>query len=563
MDAKPKERTQNRLHTWEYFALAGGFICLWLFLNKYALGGPNSSDVTWYYHVGASNLKEPFILNRYFHIFLQKFFVGTQPDPIQGLQFFWSFLVASTAMILYLGARLLSPASSPWNGLLALVLFFSLPAIREVSGIPYVDVTAMMMLSALLLVYVLSANVDHQKRSLLILFGCLLFLGFKTKETVLPGAIMLLGFGIKDSRIAWRLWGKRVLWILVGLLTGLVLFTLLNALVLHDVLFGLRPEDIASYLGSYFKGTSLAPDPSITQNWIDGFFLPTAFIPLILYVISGIQVSSKVNLNRQVLWLLPLAFILLLTLSINNKWGYQTRFALPVLPIFCVLSAQIFESPANLTRREHLALIMGGVILAASSVGILSLPRASFYLIFAPLLFIALLIVLFFVNSRKFRSWFLLALLFLVSVVPIYENFYAMVREQANRQAFSRTMLPFTSFVDELRLTADNRLLVDAQVNSTAPLKIMKNEDELFTTYNIAFDANTSRQNFRLANSLDELTQGISSADYEYVLLGVETWFQLEKDPLLTDFLAATYEHVVSPDNNYILLVFASADGRE
>jgi hypothetical protein len=239
MDAKPKERTQNRLHTWEYFALAGGFICLWLFLNKYALGGPNSSDVTWYYHVGASNLKEPFILNRYFHIFLQKFFVGTQPDPIQGLQFILEFFsshppaISSTWRKAAFSPPPAAPGTAYWRG-----AFFSLPAIREVSGIPYVDVTAMMMLSALLLVYVLSANVDHQKRSLLILFGCLLFLGFKTKETVLPGAIMLLGFGIKDSRIAWRLWGKRVLWILVGLLTGLVLFTLLNALVLHDVLFG-------------------------------------------------------------------------------------------------------------------------------------------------------------------------------------------------------------------------------------------------------------------------------------------------------------------------------------
>ncbi len=260
MDAKPKERTQNRLHTWEYFALAGGFICLWLFLNKYALGGPNSSDVTWYYHVGASNLKEPFILNRYFHIFLQKFFVGTQPDPIQGLQFFWSFLVASTAMILYLGARLLSPASSPWNGLLALVLFFSLPAIREVSGIPYVDVTAMMMLSALLLVYVLSANVDHQKRSLLILFGCLLFLGFKTKETRLTRGNHALGFGIKKPDCLAP-WGKRVLWILVGLLTGLVLFTLLNALVLHDVLFWAASRGYCELSGFIFQRHQSSPRP--------------------------------------------------------------------------------------------------------------------------------------------------------------------------------------------------------------------------------------------------------------------------------------------------------------
>ena len=253
-------------------------------------------DITWYYHVGANNLKETFILNRYFHIFLQKFFVGTQADPIQGLQFFWSFLLAATALTLYLGARLLSPTSGPWNGILALLLFFSLPAIREISGIPYVDVTAMLMLSALLLVYVVSANFNHEKHFLLLLFGCLLFLGFKTKETVLPGAIMVFGFGLSGGRIGWRLWAKKLLWVCFGVLTGLAVLTILNALFLQDPLFGLRPEDIGSYMGSYFSNTRMALTTSTNASWIEGFFLPFASLPVLLYVVSGIQSRDKNSL---------------------------------------------------------------------------------------------------------------------------------------------------------------------------------------------------------------------------------------------------------------------------
>ncbi len=555
MNANAKEGRQDPLGLWEYFALAAGFVLLWLLLNRYALGGPNSSDITWYYHVGANDLKETFILNRYFHIFLQKFFVGTQADPIQGLQFFWSFLLAATALTLYLGARLLSPTSGPWNGILALLLFFSLPAIREISGIPYVDVTAMLMLSALLLVYVVSANFNHEKHFLLLLFGCLLFLGFKTKETVLPGAIMVFGFGLSGGRMGWRLWAKKLLWVCFGVLTGLAILTILNALFLQDPLFGLRPEDIGSYMGSYFSNTRMALDSSTNASWMEGFFLPFASLPVLLYVISGIQSRDKNSLCRQFLWLLPLAYIALLTLSINNKWGYQTRFALPVLPIVCTLAAQVLDIPKKLTLRDKFLLPASIVSALALSALFLKLPRPSFHLIYAPLLSIALLSLFFLVKSQKNRGFFLLALLITLLVVPIYENIFSMVREQPNRQAFSRTMLPFTSFSDYLSFSPGTRLLVDPEISASSALKILKNEDELFTTFNIAFNENTSRQNFRLANSLEDVTQGILSQDYDFILLSVETWFKIEKDPGLSQLLSGEYQHIPSPDNNYMLLL--------
>lgn len=555
MNANAKEGRQNALGLWEYFALAAGFVLLWLLLNRYALGGPNSSDITWYYHVGANNLKETFILNRYFHIFLQKFFVGTQADPIQGLQFFWSFLLSSTALMLYLSARLLSPKSKPWNGILALLLFFSLPAIGEISGIPYVDVTAMLMLSALLLVYVVSTNFNHEKLFLLLLFGCLLFLGFKTKETVLPGAIMVFGFGLSGGRIGWRLWVKKLLWVCFGVLTGLAVLTILNALFLQDPLFGLRPEDIGSYMGSYFSNTRMALDSSTNASWMEGFFLPLASLPVLLYVVSGIQSRGKNSLGRQFVWLLPLAFITLLTLSINNKWGYQTRFALPVLPIVCALGAQVLEIPQKMTLREKLLLFASLALGIGLSIILLQLPRANFHLVYAPLLTIALLSIFFFFKNQNYRSFLLLGLLILLLVVPIYENTYAMVKEQTNRQAFSRTMLPFTSFSDYLSFSPGTRLLVDPEISASSALKILKNEDELFTTFNIAFNENTSRQNFRLANSLEDVTQGILSQDYDFILLSVETWFKIEKDPGLSQLLSGEYQHIPSPDNNYMLLL--------
>ena len=54
---------------------------------------------------------------------------------------------------------------------------------------------------------------------------------------------------------------------------------------------------------------------------------------------------------------------------------------------------------------------------------------------------------------------------------------------------------------------------------------------------------------------MEDISKGILSQDYDFVLLSVETWFKIEKDPSLSQLLTNGYEHIASPDRNYILLV--------
>lgn len=82
---------------------------------------PISSDVLWYAQVGISGIEDPFILNRYFHVFLQRFFFEIAPSNLEGYRILWSLLVSLTLSLTFVGATTLS--SSLMGGLLPLLSF--------------------------------------------------------------------------------------------------------------------------------------------------------------------------------------------------------------------------------------------------------------------------------------------------------------------------------------------------------------------------------------------------------------------------------------------------------
>lgn len=198
-----------------------GFLLIWLLFASLCKGGPNSSDISWYFHVGQNQIADPFILNRYFHVFLQSLFVSLSPNPLVGFQIFWSFLLAVTTVLLFWSASNFTSISNYLNGFLAIVLFLSLPALSHISGIPYVDVTAMTLALALVTLYFYSTKTQHNNKSLLFIIGLFLFFGFKTKETLWPIAIIIIGLASDNNKLASKaIIFKRFLYILFGFMSG-------------------------------------------------------------------------------------------------------------------------------------------------------------------------------------------------------------------------------------------------------------------------------------------------------------------------------------------------------
>ena len=56
-------------------------------------GGPITNDELKYLALSIDTSQEPRILNRYFHVYLQKVFIYFFDDPFLSMQVFWSFLV--------------------------------------------------------------------------------------------------------------------------------------------------------------------------------------------------------------------------------------------------------------------------------------------------------------------------------------------------------------------------------------------------------------------------------------------------------------------------------------
>ena len=75
-------------------------------------GGPITNDELKYLALSLDTTQEPRILNRYFHIYFQKFFVYYLNDPFVGMQIFWSFIISSTAALTFYSAILISNSKS-------------------------------------------------------------------------------------------------------------------------------------------------------------------------------------------------------------------------------------------------------------------------------------------------------------------------------------------------------------------------------------------------------------------------------------------------------------------
>jgi hypothetical protein len=110
------------------------FAGIGVFLAVFA-GGPIFSDEIAYMNAGLTNIGDPYLLNRYTHIFLQKPFLKLAPTPLQGVKIYWGFVLAATGLLTYWCARILSRESHLLHAGLAAVLFFSFHFFVDYSGV--------------------------------------------------------------------------------------------------------------------------------------------------------------------------------------------------------------------------------------------------------------------------------------------------------------------------------------------------------------------------------------------------------------------------------------------
>ncbi len=539
----------------------------------FAQGGPNSSDITLYMNVGMNGIKMPFILNRYFHVFLQAIFINLGPSPVQGYHLFWGFIVGLNIGLIYLSARKALKRSNPLHGILAALIFFSFSAVAETAGVIVVDFTAMTMISVFFFVYLLSLQQGHRSPWLVGALGFVLYLAFKTKETTLPAAVLLIGLGwVDQDKFDLTRLLRNALWVLIGGLGGVVFFGILSWIILGDPFFGLRISEWREFLNTYAVYSSRVLETMNTlgdgnlDDWYQGYWFEFSLLPFLFYVISGVRLNRKVGAPRRLIWLAPLTYTLFLIISINNRLGYEIRFGLPVLPVLAVLAPQFIDLRWPETKRKRILLLLYlgvGLILA---VGIRMLLRlivptrgldlgSVVTLMYYPILITILLASLFLFKENLL--WQVVNALILLSLMvsPVASNLRSMFIFRENQAQFNEVILPFVEFEDQLDFDQSTRFYMTYDVFDQHELKIGKNVDELVALFNVYFDASVTRANFTYVEAPTDIPGDLLSGDYDYALVTMDDWIAMQEPEDKLDQVKAVYEVVFGSGGDFVLLI--------
>ena len=266
--------------------------------------------------------------NRFFHVYMEKFFMELAPTPLQGVRIFWGFIIALTTGMIYYNARTFMKDSTVLHGILAVVFFYTFPLITEYSGEPAVDLTAMLMVNIYISVYLFGLRQPEKRKLVLIILGMLAFLAFKTKETTIFINMLLVGFFLdEDFRWNWAgLWklGKPLL---TGAGIGIFIFMLLDGFILGDPFFAISPSTFGAIFTHYDFGSIFYNGPT---SWYREYFLDDLLLPFLLFVISGVKLKDELDTRRKLVWVYPLLMAAFVTVNmIKIPWGFIERFYFP------------------------------------------------------------------------------------------------------------------------------------------------------------------------------------------------------------------------------------------
>ena len=536
---------------------------LWFVLAVYA-GAPIFSDEFMYIDIGLRNYKEPSYGNRYFHVYLQKFFMELAPTPLQGVRIFWGFIIALTAAMIYLNARTFLKDNHPLHGLIALAFFISFPLITEYSGEPAVDLTAMLMVLIYTSVYLWGLRNPDEKGKVLVALGALAFLAFKTKETTIFINMLILGF-ILDEDFHWR-W-KDILEIikplLIGFAVGILIFMMLDGFILGDPFFAISPSTFGAIFTHYDFGKKFYDGP---VSWYDEYFLDDLLLPFLLFLAGGLRLKEKVDIKRKLIWIYPLVMVVFVTLNmIKIPWGFIERFYFPALPIVAILAPQVLRFNLPQKKQDWLvfALLLagiGGLILVMRSI-LMSYAGTMYFeytrildSLYYPVLLTILLGSLIWVKRWQWLSaalpLFCIAAMLFSPLLYSYKYFYT---HPKINQRYEELMAPFTAFEGEMALGEEDRIYVSQSLDETFDM-LSSDPNDIVGMYNFYFDARITDYNVWMGYGRRDMYEMLTTRNLSHGLLTAEDWTWLQENAEDFELLTDLYSEQSDPEELFMLL---------
>jgi hypothetical protein len=539
-------------------------LLVWLILSLKG-SGPIYSDELLYTDIGLNNYQVASYGNRYFHVYLQKLFMGLASSPLTGTKIFWGFLVSATALLVYWNARTFFRHSQPLHGLLAVAFFFSYRFISHYCGVTSADITAMWMVALFLTVYLVHLRTGRKYKWPLVLLGALSFLSFKTKETTLFANIFLVGLLFdQDGKFELKKIAPLVKPFLAGLLSAVGLMVLLDAIFLRAPLFSISPSTLALVFENYAYTGGFRKEPA---SYFTTFLLADITLPFLLYLVSGVFSQGREEQpSLKIVWLFPLVLAFFMTLNmLKIPWGFIERFYFPALPVIAILAPQWlhFELPHTHHEKRIMALLtLFGFALVIFLHWALQGYTASIKLdygkfvdsIYQPLLLS--FILGFILVVRRMNWWNILLpltciLAFLLS--PLLYNQKYIFRAPLTQSYFDQEYAPFIAFQEKIQYSSGMKLFISNDI-ATEYQMLTSDRNELSAMFNIFFDARTSQLNFVIGFEPEKMASTLITRQFDYVLLAQTDWQRISQDANALVEIQNQYDYFIEPDGKLLLL---------
>jgi hypothetical protein len=537
-------------------------LCLGLILLA---GGPIFSDEFLYLDLGLRNVIEPSYGNRYFHVYLQKLFVSILPTPLLGVRVFWSFLIAISTALVYFNARTITKDSSIIHGLLGVAFFFAFPLIKEYSGEPAVDITAMTMTVIYLSVYLWGVKNPKKLPKTLFLLGLLSFLSLKTKETTIFINILLVGFLIEKFKEKITIKGLIIFFrpFLIGIALGIGIFIILDSLFLGKPFFAIDPSTFGSIFTHYDFGAGFFNGPT---SWYSVYFLDELLLPFILFLLGGVQLQNKVDKDVRIVWVYPLILAAFVSWNmLKIPWGFIERFYFPALPVIAILAPQVIRIELPNTKRSWIWFMISMLfaMLLAWFMRLYWVDVSKQYYfdyarmldaVYYPILISLLLAILVWKNKSDWK-WTVIQLFCIGSLLfsPLVSNYKYFVTFPKIKERYSVLLYPFESFKTQFNVLEDDLVFVSGNIKEDQNM-LSRDPNDIVGMYNFFFDARITRDNIFLGYDETKTGSNLSTREFSYVLLTESDIDQLKTENLW-DEIIDNYSQIDSDQTESIFLL--------
>jgi len=271
---------------------------------------------------GLSHIADPFIVNRYTHVYALRLASIVAGNTIRGMHLYSGIVGGLTLLLTYFSARRLTRDSTVSNGLIAGLLLLTVPLLVRFVLAPSVDTTLMVVVLAFIALYVQFTREGQSGLGLVVGMGILFILAIRTKEVAWVLLILLPGLGVaSDGDFEWSSLRNRLRYFIVGSVIGIVIMIIANSVFVNTPLFGLRLSDITTHWDTWsgIIGTTTKPASTVYQ-----LLLVDNGVLFVLFAIAGLWFGQSIPKATRLLWLFPLllmGFLIIGTTRVEHNSG--------------------------------------------------------------------------------------------------------------------------------------------------------------------------------------------------------------------------------------------------